>query len=720
MKSRNIILVTTLAIVISLSALAIDIEIEADDGSCFIIRTSETGNTAQLFTCKAESVDAKELCGNGEDDDLDGLTDCADEDCEHSCKKEAEKTSSVYESAIANLKETQKAAKSEKDPERKVEKLHAVKEAAENVRAAAEKKEKEVVKHEKEAIDKRGVAAVSDNDHFVVSKNEYAKITKEAEALIKSVGRDIDTTVGVETKIVGEDCTNNIDDDGDGKIDCADLDCNGLSGANYAQSTVCEFGKELSCNDKFDNDRDSRVAKSSLGKIDVAGKAVRAVDVYDTVSHEHLGSRGVKVTKENLQEVEDAVEVDDIHLLDPCAIIDCYFVAVEDNLALISTPESMWTVNTNDDSVMLTTDGIVTDQQVENAVDNNKIEVTNDVGEDVNINNVAKQVSLMSVSMFPGNSITSNVVVNVGGTDCADSDCFDNPVCQTAVETEEVTLLALGKECGSHEECASGLCAPNPRYDEIKVCTAVELLANGKLCKNHGECASGICGYPDDDSEWKVCTGVEEETEPAAITCDDPDVDNPLVEKTTVTLSTDLSGIDKCLDENTLVEYHCVQGDDKLHFTNPDCPTGTICSDGACVEVIEPTETAADCIAGDFDRTITDCSAECDGGTQTLSYTKNNLDCKGDVPEPVVMKCNLDPCTVEPTVTVLGDVNGDGVVNLGDAIAIAKHDLGVKSLSEEELANADVDCSDAVNLGDAILIAQVDLGIPGKQINACS
>ena len=645
MKSRNIILVTTLAIVISLSALAIDIEIEADDGSCFIIRTSETGNTAQLFTCKAESVDAKELCGNGEDDDLDGLTDCADEDCEHSCKKEAEKTSSVYESAIANLKETQKAAKSEKDPERKVEKLHAVKEAAENVRAAAEKKEKEVVKHEKEAIDKRGVAAVSDNDHFVVSKNEYAKITKEAEALIKSVGRDIDTTVGVETKIVGEDCTNNIDDDGDGKIDCADLDCNGLSGANYAQSTVCEFGKELSCNDKFDNDRDSRVAKSSLGRITVTGKAVRAVDVYDTVSHEHLGSRGVKVTKENLQEVEDAVEVDDIHLLDPCAIIDCYFVAVEDNLALISTPESMWTVNTNDDSVMLTTDGIVTDQQVENAVDNNKIEVTNDVGEDVNINNVAKQVSLMSVSMFPGNSITSNVVVNVGGTDCADSDCFDDPVCN-----------------------------------------------------------------------------IKDVVEPAESACSDSDGGLNYAVKGTITGSKNSDSIpseDACKDESSLVEVYC-NVDGLGQFLTHTCLEGEVCSDGACVEVIEPTETAADCIAGDFDRTITDCSAECDGGTQTLSYTKNNLDCKGDVPEPVVMKCNLDPCTVEPTVTVLGDVNGDGVVNLGDAIAIAKHDLGVKSLSEEELANADVDCSDAVNLGDAILIAQVDLGIPGKQINACS
>jgi hypothetical protein len=45
-----------------------------------------------------------------------------------------------------------------------------------------------------------------------------------------------------------EDCTNGVDDDGDGLADCLDADCDGLNS--------CEMGTELSCNDNIDNDGD--------------------------------------------------------------------------------------------------------------------------------------------------------------------------------------------------------------------------------------------------------------------------------------------------------------------------------------------------------------------------------------------------------------------------------------------------------------------------------
>ena len=43
-------------------------------------------------------------------------------------------------------------------------------------------------------------------------------------------------------------CTDGLDNDGDGFIDCLDSDCNGVSG--------CEFGPEATCDDGIDNDGD--------------------------------------------------------------------------------------------------------------------------------------------------------------------------------------------------------------------------------------------------------------------------------------------------------------------------------------------------------------------------------------------------------------------------------------------------------------------------------
>jgi hypothetical protein len=51
-----------------------------------------------------------------------------------------------------------------------------------------------------------------------------------------------------------ETCNNGVDADGDGDIDCADVDCNGQFVSGPLGTGVCEFGTELSCDDGFDND----------------------------------------------------------------------------------------------------------------------------------------------------------------------------------------------------------------------------------------------------------------------------------------------------------------------------------------------------------------------------------------------------------------------------------------------------------------------------------
>lgn len=57
---------------------------------------------------------------------------------------------------------------------------------------------------------------------------------------------------------VETNCANGIDDDGDGKIDCADSDCNAKA---CGTGCTCAGGakKETRCNDGVDNDGDGKV-----------------------------------------------------------------------------------------------------------------------------------------------------------------------------------------------------------------------------------------------------------------------------------------------------------------------------------------------------------------------------------------------------------------------------------------------------------------------------
>ena len=60
---------------------------------------------------------------------------------------------------------------------------------------------------------------------------------------------------------------------------------------------------------------------------------------------------------------------------------------------------------------------------------------------------------------------------------------------------------------------------------------------------------------------------------------------------------------------------------------------------------------------------------------------------------------------------VVGDVNGDAVIDVGDAIVISMYDAGLIELTVDQLSAADVNGDGVVDAGDAIVISMYDAGL---------
>src|SRR5439155_12551185 len=64
--------------------------------------------------------------------------------------------------------------------------------------------------------------------------------------------------------------------------------------------------------------------------------------------------------------------------------------------------------------------------------------------------------------------------------------------------------------------------------------------------------------------------------------------------------------------------------------------------------------------------------------------------------------------------TVCGDVNGDGAVNIGDALVVAQYDVGLRTCGQAPFSYpeaCDVNGDGACNIGDALKMAQCDVGL---------
>jgi hypothetical protein len=94
------------------------------------------------------------------------------------------------------------------------------------------------------------------------------------------------------------------------------------------------------------------------------------------------------------------------------------------------------------------------------------------------------------------------------------------------------------------------------------------------------------------------------------------------------------------------------------------------------------------------------------------SNGSNDFALTPDYQDPTPTPPYLDPTpTTTPDVCPpLGEVTGDGIIDIIDALRVAQFYVGV-SVSVPRLCAADVNCDDDIDIIDALLIAQYYVGI---------
>ena len=76
-----------------------------------------------------------------------------------------------------------------------------------------------------------------------------------------------------------------------------------------------------------------------------------------------------------------------------------------------------------------------------------------------------------------------------------------------------------------------------------------------------------------------------------------------------------------------------------------------------------------------------------------------------------VLEVKYGENAVEYILALMGDVNGDGVINSADALAVLLHAVSTKELTGAELAAADLDSNGTVNSADALVILRISVGL---------
>jgi predicted outer membrane repeat protein len=157
---------------------------------------------------------------------------------------------------------------------------------------------------------------------------------------------------------------------------------------------------------------------------------------------------------------------------------------------------------------------------------------------------------------------------------------------------------------------------------------------------------------------------------------------------------------------------HNINEDGSCQFTGTGCAitTGTsFCTNPRISGPLQNNGGPTQTIALDSD------SPAMDSGDETVCAASpvNSLDQRGFArPGGTATHCSIG--AYEFDAALCGDVNGDGVVNIGDALIIAQYDVGLRTCGQSPLAHperCDVNGDGGCNIGDALRMAQCDVGL---------
>jgi len=161
--------------------------------------------------------------------------------------------------------------------------------------------------------------------------------------------------------------------------------------------------------------------------------------------------------------------------------------------------------------------------------------------------------------------------------------------------------------------------------------------------------------------------------------------------------------------DHTLVTVTSVVGGSTSQFSStPTCNIDNTTSTGSCSAFQTATLTAP---TGNVDVAHVNLTAVGSAGsTPMLTLTINSLFDTQDIAmcvQPATHHCSV-------IIELCGDVNGDRVVNIGDALVVAQYTVGLRQCGVAPLSNpvvCDVNLDSACNIGDALRMAQCDVGL---------
>ena len=146
--------------------------------------------------------------------------------------------------------------------------------------------------------------------------------------------------------------------------------------------------------------------------------------------------------------------------------------------------------------------------------------------------------------------------------------------------------------------------------------------------------------------------------------------------------------------------------------TGPSQPAGCLVPCPACGNgQVEYPET---CDNGIGNGPCQPCSANCRTFTCNDSNpcTTDTCDVLAGCVHTTILGCTTTTTTLPTTQVPCGDVNGDGIVNIGDALLVAQVDVGLRQCSQLKHPEVcDVNRDSACNIGDALRLAQCDVGL---------